>query len=184
MLANSRRSHNGAGLTGEGSGAPDPSLSSSQVLVAGGVLAPIIFTVLSLLDSLLQPGYNLLTGYVSDLSWMSDGWMTVASFIISGWLVIGFSVALCRLADAGGSLALASVLVWRDHRRDGQSIRAACVYLVMGLACVGLFAASLMLPSAALPGLLERVALLIGAAWIAGFALGAFPQRPCWSPPS
>jgi len=44
------------------------------------------------------------------MSLSADGWMQVASFIVCGWLLLGFSAALCQLAETRAAPAWAPVV--------------------------------------------------------------------------
>lgn len=218
MLASSRQYRNHTLAAGEGSDRPAPSNVATPLLLFCGFLAPTIFVAAFVLQGWLQPGYDALRDYVSDLSLGSGGWVQVASFIICGWLLLGFSLGLCAIDESGrispwlpavfglmgfgfiaagafqidptwarltlhgqlhyaasfligGSMMLAGFIAWQDLRAQGRR-KGANACLVTGLTCMGLFSASLILPQADLPGLVERIALLVGAVWIAGFALG------------
>lgn len=216
MLASSRPYPNHT-LIAEGPDRPAPLNATTRLLLFGGMLAPVIFVAAFVVQGVLQPGYDWLTDYVSDLTLTPVGWMQVASFIVCGWLLVGFALALCVVGESsrispgmpgifgmmgvgligagafeidpswahltvhgqlhylssfviGGSMMLAGVLAWRDlHPRGRRKAAAAC--LLAGLTCLGLFSISLILPRADLPGLVERIALLIGGVWIAGFAV-------------
>ena len=201
----------------EGSEGPAPLSNRTRWLLACGLIAPIVFVASFLVEGAIQPGYNPWTDYVSDLSLGADGWMQVASFIVCGWLLLGFSAALGELAEirkgpawapvvfsamavglisAGafeidpttarltlhgelhyaasfiiaGSLGLAALLAWRDFHHAGRRDATAAYGLATGLAVVTLFTASLLLPSVAAPGLLERLALVVGSAWVVVYA--------------
>jgi len=200
----------------EGSDRSAPLSNRSRLLLGGGLIAPIIFVAGFLVEGAMEPGYNPWTDYVSDLSLGADGWMQVASFVLCGWLLWGFSAALCELAEnrmapvwapmlfsvmafgmigAGvfeidpatarltlhgelhcvasfiiaGSLGLAALLASRDLRHKRRAALAAYC-LATGFAVVTLFTASLLVPSVASPGFLERLASLLGSAWVVVYA--------------
>ena len=69
-----------------------------------------------------------------------------------------------------GSLGLAALLAWRDLRHAGRNPALASYCLATGFVVVILFTASLLAPSFASPGLLERLALLAGSAWVVVYA--------------
>jgi hypothetical membrane protein len=99
MPARSRPYPDARAARDEGSDRPAPLSNRTRLLLGGGLIAPIIFVGGFLVEGAIQPGYNPWTDYVSDLSLGADGWMQVASFIICGWLLLGFSAALCELAE-------------------------------------------------------------------------------------
>ena len=98
MLASSRPYRN-AWIRDEGSTRSAPLSTRTRLLLRGGLIAPIIFVGAFVLDGAIQPGYDPWTDYVSDLSLGADGWILVVSFIVCGWLLLGFSAALCELAE-------------------------------------------------------------------------------------
>lgn len=69
-----------------------------------------------------------------------------------------------------GSLGLAALLAWRDLRHDRRRAVLAGCCLATGIAVVALFTTSLLVPSVASPGLLERLASLLGSAWVVVYA--------------
>jgi len=213
----SSRPYRSALIGDEGSTWSAPPSTTMRLLLSGGLIAPMVFVGGFLAQGAIQPGYNPWTDYVSDLSLSADGWMQVASFIICGWLLLGFSAALCQLAETraapawapvvfgvmgfgliaagafqidpttarltlhgelhyvasfviAGSLGLAALLAWRDLRHLGRNPALASYCLATGFVVVTLFTASLLAPGVASPGLLERLALLAGSAWVVVYA--------------
>jgi hypothetical protein len=72
-----------------------------------GVLGPVLFVAVFLIEGALRPGYDPIRLQVSYLSLGDGGGVQVASFLLSGALVGAFAIALRgRLSAAGGRGAL------------------------------------------------------------------------------
>lgn len=87
----------------EGPDGPAPPLYQRKLLVACGFAAPIVFVGTFLIEGATRPGYDAWAEFVSLLSLGSDGWMQVANFIASGWLLLGFSVAVFQAVRIGAA---------------------------------------------------------------------------------
>jgi hypothetical membrane protein len=59
-----------------------------------GIVAPILFTLLVIVESLLRPGYSQIYNNVSDLGLGHNGILQIINFIIFGLLSIGFAIGL------------------------------------------------------------------------------------------
>ena len=209
----------------EGPDGPAPPLSQQKLLVACGFAAPIVFVVTFLIEGATRPGYDAWAEFVSVLSLGSDGWMQVANFIASGWLLLGFSVAVYQAVRIGagpkpapivfstmglglvaagafptdaidtaltlhgelhyvataivaGSMAAACLLEWHDGRHDRGRMVSARRLMAAGLASVSLFTISLVIPSAADPGLVERLAFVVGSVGVLLYARRVWPEFP------
>jgi hypothetical membrane protein len=78
-------------------------LRAPAVLWAG-VIAPALFTVVYLVEGATRHGYDALRHQVSLLSLGEGGWIQVASFLLTGLLLVAFSIALrARLAGGPGA---------------------------------------------------------------------------------
>ena len=95
-----------------------------RLLLAGGVLGPILFIAVFLIEGAIRPGYSVSRNYVSDLALSDDGWQQVANFIVCGLLFIGFAAGLRRIWPTG------TASVW------GPRLMAL---LGLGLVVAGLF---------------------------------------------
>jgi hypothetical protein len=73
----------------------------TRLLVLGGVVGPLLFIVVFLIEGATRPGYSAWRNYVSDLALSDQGWQQIANFIVCGLLVIGFSVGLRRVLRTG-----------------------------------------------------------------------------------
>ncbi len=74
-----------------------------------GVIGPVIFVAVFLVGGATRNGYDPLRLAVSYLSLGDGGSIQVASFVVSGLLIIWFAVGLRRLlgdADAGGATSV------------------------------------------------------------------------------
>lgn len=65
-----------------------------RFLLACGVIGPLLFIIVFLIEGAARPGYNAWRHFVSSLSQGEQGWMQIANFIVCGALVIGFAVGL------------------------------------------------------------------------------------------
>ena len=63
-------------------------------LLYAGIVGPLLFIVVFLLEGLTRPGYSAWRHYVSQLATGDGGWMQVANFLFCGTLVLTFAVAL------------------------------------------------------------------------------------------
>jgi hypothetical protein len=63
-------------------------------LLYPGVVGPLAFIVVFLLEGLTRPGYSAWRHYVSQLATGDGGWMQVVNFLVCGTLVILFAVGL------------------------------------------------------------------------------------------
>ncbi len=65
-----------------------------RILLACGLVGPILFTATYLINGALHPGYDLLRQPISTLDLLANGWIQSANFIIFGLLIACFAVAL------------------------------------------------------------------------------------------
>jgi hypothetical protein len=78
----------------------------SPAFLWAGVIAPILFTSVYLVEGATRPGYDPIRHQVSLLSLGDGGWVQVVSFLVNGPLLIGFAIAMrARLGDGSGALA-------------------------------------------------------------------------------
>jgi hypothetical protein len=71
------------------------------MLLAGGVVAPLLFIVVFLIEGTTRPGYSVWRNAVSDLGLSNQGWEQIANFLVCGLLVLGFAVGLRRVPQSG-----------------------------------------------------------------------------------
>lgn len=70
-------------------------------LLAGGVIGPLLFIVVFLIEGATRPGYSVWRNYVSDLELSNQGWEQIANFLVCGLLCIGLAVGLRRTWPTG-----------------------------------------------------------------------------------
>jgi len=70
-------------------------------LLLGGVVGPLLFIVVFLIEGATRPGYSAWRNYVSDLALSNQGWEQAANFLVCGVLVIGLAVGLRRALRTG-----------------------------------------------------------------------------------
>ena len=92
--------------------------SSTRWLLTGGVIGPVLFVVVFLVEGWTRPNYDPMTMFVSLLSLTDAGWQQIANFLVGGALI------------AGGAVGLRVVM------RDGPGSRWGPI--LIGLAGVGL----------------------------------------------
>ena len=63
-------------------------------LLYAGVVGPLLFIVVFLLEGATRPGYSAWRHYVSQLATGDGGWVQVVNFLVCGSLVLVFAVAL------------------------------------------------------------------------------------------
>ena len=63
-------------------------------LLYAGVIGPLLFVVVFLIEGLTRPGYSAWRHYVSQLATGPGGWVQVTNFLVCGTLVIAFAVGL------------------------------------------------------------------------------------------
>lgn len=88
--------------------------ATTRYLLLGGVIGPLLFVLLFLIEGATRPGYSPLKQAVSELSLSSQGWIQIVNFIVSGLLILGFAIGLRRILQrrkgtAWGPLLLAAV---------------------------------------------------------------------------
>jgi hypothetical protein len=64
------------------------------LLLWGGIVGPILFTVVYTLDGIYLPGYDAIKRPTSDLSLGLNGWIQITNFILLGILMIGLAIAV------------------------------------------------------------------------------------------
>ncbi len=64
----------------------------TQHLLQAGVIGPIFFVLVFIIDGFLHPTYSQMSQMVSFLSVQANGWIQIANFVISGLLLIAFAI--------------------------------------------------------------------------------------------
>jgi Protein of unknown function (DUF998) len=72
----------------------------SRLLLAGGVVGPLLFILVFLVEGLTRPDYSAWRNFVSQLATGPGGWVQTINFFVCGVLVVGLAVGL-RLAAGG-----------------------------------------------------------------------------------
>jgi hypothetical membrane protein len=76
-------------------------------LLWGGVIGPVLFVAVFAVDGARRVGYDPLRHQVSYLSLGDDGWVQVASFLVTGALVLAFAVGMrAVLVDGRGAVGV------------------------------------------------------------------------------
>jgi hypothetical membrane protein len=63
-------------------------------LLYAGIVGPLLFIVVFLLEGATRPGYSAWRHYVSQLATGDGGWMQTVNFMVCGTLVLLFAIAL------------------------------------------------------------------------------------------
>ena len=63
-------------------------------LLYAGIVGPLLFIVVFLLEGATRPGYSAWRNFVSQLATGDLGWMQVVNFLVCGALVLAFAVGL------------------------------------------------------------------------------------------
>src|SRR6266700_4827443 len=75
--------------------------STTRRLLAGGALAAPLFVVSALAQAATRPGYDLTRHPVSVLSNGDLGWIQIGTFLVTGFLTLGYAVAARRVLSGG-----------------------------------------------------------------------------------
>ena len=82
----------------------DTSDVATKALLVCGVVASLLFNLAWLGEGAARANYDPLRHTISSLSLGEHGWMQVASFIITGLLILAFSIGLRRALRPSGSV--------------------------------------------------------------------------------
>lgn len=74
---------------------------TNQFLIACGVIGPILFILVFLVEGATRPGYSAWRNFVSDLSLSNQGWIQIANFLICGVSVLCFALGLRQVLRSG-----------------------------------------------------------------------------------
>lgn len=72
-----------------------------RLLLACGIVGPVLFIVTFIIEGATRPAYNSLLLTVSALENGSLGWIQVANFIVFGFFIAGFAIGLRNALVAG-----------------------------------------------------------------------------------
>jgi Protein of unknown function (DUF998) len=81
-----------------------------QDLFACGLVGPILFIFVFLIEGTLRAGYSQRRQYVSELSLGKRGWIQIVNFLIFGLLMVCFSIGIWQAQLFGVEAKIASVL--------------------------------------------------------------------------
>jgi hypothetical membrane protein len=128
-----------------------------KLVAVAGIVGPVWFTVLVVVQSVLQPDYSQIAQPVSALAAWRLGWLQNLNFYSTGALLLAYAVGLhlavanrragwiafLLLAVSGIGVILAGVFPWR--REGGELIESAahvvaafCVFLGAGLGLIAM----------------------------------------------
>lgn len=74
---------------------------TTRLLLACGVVGPLLFIIVFLIEGATRPGYSPFRNYVSELALSNEGWQQIANFLICGACCIAFAVGLRRVWPSG-----------------------------------------------------------------------------------
>jgi len=86
-------------------------ISSTEFLLLCGVIGPLLFLVVLLIEGATRPGYSAWRNYGSDLELSSQGWEQIANFIVCGLLCIAFAAGLRRIWRTGKASVWGPLLI-------------------------------------------------------------------------
>jgi len=70
-------------------------------LLICGVIGPLLFIVVFLIEGATRVGYSVWRNYVSDLAMSDQGWQQIANFIVCGLLIGAYGLGLARVWTTG-----------------------------------------------------------------------------------
>jgi len=79
-------------------------------LLTAGLVGPLLFIVVFLVEGITRPGYSAWRHYVSQLATGNWGWVQVVNFVVCGALVIGFAFGLRQTLRPGRASLAAPIL--------------------------------------------------------------------------
>jgi hypothetical membrane protein len=115
----------------------EPKGVTMKAAAVAGIVAPILFTILVVVQSVAQPDYSQVAQPVSALAAWPYGWVQNVNFLVTGALLIAFAVALhygveqrrhgwialALLSASGLGVILVGLVPWR--RVDGALVEPA-----------------------------------------------------------
>jgi len=91
----------------------EKSIQKQRIYALCGIIAPILFTILVIVESLLRPGYSQIFNDISDLGLGPYSIIQNINFIVFGLLSIGFAIGLgANLKYRAGKAAKWLVIVF------------------------------------------------------------------------
>jgi hypothetical membrane protein len=83
----------------------------TRALLLGGMIGPLLFIVVFLIEEAVRPGYSSWRYYVSQLGTGPGGWIQDVSFLECGITCLGFAFALRRLFRGGKAFLFGPLLL-------------------------------------------------------------------------
>jgi Protein of unknown function (DUF998) len=80
-------------------------------LLASGVIGPVLFVVMFLIEGAIRPDYDPMRTFVSQLSLGDQGWLQIANFVVSGLLIVAFAFGLRRVVASGRASRWGPIMV-------------------------------------------------------------------------
>jgi hypothetical protein len=84
---------------------------ASRPLLTAGLVGPLLFILVFLVEGITRPGYSAWRHYVSQLATGNGGWVQVVNFVVCGALVIGFAFGLRQTLRPGRASFAAPILM-------------------------------------------------------------------------
>ncbi|HEU0000416.1 MAG TPA: DUF998 domain-containing protein [Ktedonobacteraceae bacterium] len=84
---------------------------TTRLLIACGVVGPLLFIVVFLIEGAIRPGYSAWHNFVSDLSQSNQGWVQIANFLICGVFILCFALGLRQVFRSGKGAVWGPVLL-------------------------------------------------------------------------
>ena len=89
----------------------DSGTRRSSWLLYGGLLGPVLFTLVYLIEGATRPGYDPWRQTISALSLSDQGWMQIGNFLVSGLLILGFAAGLLLVWPHGKGATWGPLLI-------------------------------------------------------------------------
>jgi len=86
-------------------------ITSTEFLLLCGVIGPLLFIVVLLIEGATRPGYNAIQTQASYLALSNQGWEQIVNFLVSGSLIIAFAVGLRRIWPTGRASVWGPLLI-------------------------------------------------------------------------
>jgi len=86
-------------------------IESTEFLLLCGVIGPLLFIVVFLIEGATRPGYSAWRTDVSYLALSNQGWEQIANFLVCGSLGIAFAVGLRRIWRTGRASVWGPLLI-------------------------------------------------------------------------
>ena len=83
----------------------------SRFLIIGGAIGSFLFILVMLVEGATRPGYDAWRMAGSALSLSDQGWMQIATFIVSGLLILGFAVGVRQTLGGGRGAVWGPILL-------------------------------------------------------------------------